>query len=397
MPPPNRIKNRRRAEDHLGHGRGRGATSAAMALVMVARWTAGLTQLEGITEKDAVFQWNASLIREIGKAVMISVERANGIHDYGALIIRRRMRERETTTGFGGLIRLKVEEPLAPLAIGAPSAEELIVLKGIENGEVLSSGTPQINKDSSIGQNSTDFLQSRRNKQGSRNELLHGLDDSRDETIDNGRGGHSDGFYDRQMHSFESNAKVEAAQDYEKFSELKLNIEGVWRSDHHQFVSVHMLPLKNFWRYLGWLVPILAGLAPEGLADERERSLSDSSYTKSEGLKWQHGNDPLLKRQHFAILDKELDKQKLPQASPEDFMLYYKDPQGEIQEHFSGSDIIGWLEAGYFGIELLVRLVGHHLIHHLPNLGMLCLTCVPRLGHHLALVYQSQVLMLLLK
>nr|GMD99718.1 uncharacterized protein LOC109152893 isoform X2 [Ipomoea batatas] len=292
---------------------------------------------------------------------------------------------------------LMQEEPLAPLAIGAPSAEELIVLKGIENGEVLSSGTPQINKDSSIGQNSTDFLQSRRNKQGSRNELLHGLDDSRDETIDNGRGGHSDGFYDRHMHSFESNAKVEAAQDYEKFSELKLNIEGVWRSDHHQFVSVHMLPLKNFWRYLGWLVPILAGLAPEGLADERERSLSDSSYTKSEGLKWQHGNDPLLKRQHFAILDKELDKQKLPQASPEDFMLYYKDPRGEIQEHFSGSDIIGWLEAGYFGIELLVRLVGHHLIHHLPNLGMLCLTCVPRLSHHLALVNQSQVLMLLLK
>ncbi|XP_031125081.1 protein ESSENTIAL FOR POTEXVIRUS ACCUMULATION 1-like [Ipomoea triloba] len=259
--------------------------------------------------------------------------------------------------GVAQIPSLMQEEPLAPLAIGAPSAEELIVLKGIENGEVLSSGAPQINKDSSIGRNSTDFLQSRRNKQGSRNELLHGLDDSRDETIDNGRGGHSDGFYDRQLHSFESNAKVEAAQDYEKFSELKLNTEGVWRSpsirERSHVASKEFLEIPGVvGSNIGW-----SG-AQKGLADERERSISDSSYTKSEGLKWQLGNDPLLKRQHSAILDKELDKQKLPQASPEDFMLYYKDPQGEIQGPFSGSDIIGWLEAGYFGIDLLVRLVG---------------------------------------
>jgi hypothetical protein len=41
--------------------------------------------------------------------------------------------------------------------------------------------------------------------------------------------------------------------------------------------------------------------------------------------------------------------------NPESLSLYYKDPQGQIQGPFSGADIIGWFEAGYFGIDLLVR------------------------------------------
>lgn len=45
-----------------------------------------------------------------------------------------------------------------------------------------------------------------------------------------------------------------------------------------------------------------------------------------------------------------------PHTSPEDLSLYYKDPQGQIQGPFSGSDLIGWFEAGYFGIDLQVRL-----------------------------------------
>ncbi|KAJ1287680.1 hypothetical protein BS78_02G029800 [Paspalum vaginatum] len=44
-----------------------------------------------------------------------------------------------------------------------------------------------------------------------------------------------------------------------------------------------------------------------------------------------------------------------PHPNPESLSLYYKDPQGQIQGPFSGADIIGWFEAGYFGIDLLVR------------------------------------------
>ncbi|KAJ3670057.1 hypothetical protein LUZ60_010381 [Juncus effusus] len=42
--------------------------------------------------------------------------------------------------------------------------------------------------------------------------------------------------------------------------------------------------------------------------------------------------------------------------APEDLSLLYKDPHGQIQGPFSGADIMGWYEAGYFGIDLLVRL-----------------------------------------
>ncbi|KAH7365825.1 hypothetical protein KP509_18G048100 [Ceratopteris richardii] len=45
-----------------------------------------------------------------------------------------------------------------------------------------------------------------------------------------------------------------------------------------------------------------------------------------------------------------------PLTAPEDLSLVYMDPQGEIQGPFLGIDIIGWFEAGYFGIDLPVRL-----------------------------------------
>jgi GYF domain len=47
--------------------------------------------------------------------------------------------------------------------------------------------------------------------------------------------------------------------------------------------------------------------------------------------------------------------QQIAHTSPEDLSLLYKDPQGQIQGPFSGADIIGWFEAAFFGIDLLVR------------------------------------------
>ena len=46
-----------------------------------------------------------------------------------------------------------------------------------------------------------------------------------------------------------------------------------------------------------------------------------------------------------------------PHPNPESLSLLYKDPQGQVQGPFSVADIIGWFEAGYFGIDLLVRVV----------------------------------------
>lgn len=90
---------------------------------------------------------------------------------------------------------------------------------------------------------------------------------------------------------------------------------------------------------------------------ERERRLVDQSYTRLEGSKWPVADDSSMKSHHpSAILDKEQEIQKILQCAPEDLLLVYKDPQGKTQGPFSGGDIIGWFESGYFGLDLQVRL-----------------------------------------
>lgn len=58
----------------------------------------------------------------------------------------------------------------------------------------------------------------------------------------------------------------------------------------------------------------------------------------------------------FILKDKPVARKLQSQPSPEELTLYYQDPQGQIQGPFSGSDLIGWFEAGYFGIDLPVRI-----------------------------------------
>ncbi|XP_057470047.1 protein ESSENTIAL FOR POTEXVIRUS ACCUMULATION 1-like [Actinidia eriantha] len=100
---------------------------------------------------------------------------------------------------------------------------------------------------------------------------------------------------------------------------------------------------------IGWLHP------QNDMNNEKGARLADLSYSK-DGSKWQVSEDSIIRRQPSAVLDRKQEVGKLSVPSPEDLLLYYKDPQGEIQGPFSGSDIIGWFESGYFGIDLQVRL-----------------------------------------
>lgn len=88
-----------------------------------------------------------------------------------------------------------------------------------------------------------------------------------------------------------------------------------------------------------------------------EGDMAKSLYSRDEA-KWQTSEDPVIKRQSSIVMDREQESRKISQPTPEELVLYYKDPQGEIQGPFRGIDIIGWFEAGYFGIDLLVRLAG---------------------------------------
>lgn len=94
----------------------------------------------------------------------------------------------------------------------------------------------------------------------------------------------------------------------------------------------------------------------KNLNNEWESNLADPSFT-NEGEKWEKSEDIILRRQLSGVLDREQEVIKSLQPSPEELQLYYVDPQGIIQGPFAGADIIGWFEAGYFGIDLQVRLV----------------------------------------
>lgn len=95
----------------------------------------------------------------------------------------------------------------------------------------------------------------------------------------------------------------------------------------------------------------------KNLNNEWESNLADPSFTK-DGAKWETSEDPIIRRQPSGVLDREQDVRKPLQPSPEELQLCYVDPQGVIQGPFAGADIIGWFEAGYFGIDLQVRLAG---------------------------------------
>lgn len=98
---------------------------------------------------------------------------------------------------------------------------------------------------------------------------------------------------------------------------------------------------------MGWSEP------PKELHSEWESKLANLSETKDE-TKWRISEDPILKRQPPGIMDREQEARKALQPSPEELILYYKDPQGRIQGPFNGVDLISWFENGYFGLDLLV-------------------------------------------
>ncbi|KAK6939447.1 GYF domain [Dillenia turbinata] len=299
---------------------------------------------------------------------------------------------RKLLDGFVEVPSLTLEEPAEPQALCAPSSEELVILKGIDKGDIVSSGAPQVTKDASIGRNSTDFTQSRRPKLGSGEDLLYALDDYKDEAVDSVKGGYQNyregSSHERPMHSYGSNPKMETVPGNQTFAGSKLNAEGLREgsfffekageaANHEPHIqggsSVH---LSTSWRSsslaetspggshgwrdkptdvrprnsdLGWSQP------QKDLNKEWGNSLRDPLFSKNESS-WKIVDDSNIKRQSSLVLDKEHEVRKiLSQTSPEDMLLYYKDPQGKIQGPFPGSDIIGWFEAGYFGIDLQVR------------------------------------------
>ncbi|KAK7376814.1 hypothetical protein VNO80_02231 [Phaseolus coccineus] len=237
---------------------------------------------------------------------------------------------RKLVEDFVHVPNLTQDEPLEPLAILAPNPEELSVLNGIDKGEIISSSAPQVPKD---GKSSSDFTHTRRMKPGSA--------PFQDRGEDGGSYKVPEEVSTNKDSSFEGNTSVHPGAPWRTMPVV----------DH----ATQFHDSRDVTNDLRFRKTDINSHQPKDPHNQWENNLGYLPDSKEVG-KWQASEDPVIKRQLSGILDSELETRRVQQTVPEELSLLYKDPKGLIQGPFKGIDIIGWFEAGYFGIDLPVRL-----------------------------------------
>ncbi|KAL9172588.1 hypothetical protein ABFS82_03G057600 [Erythranthe guttata] len=349
---PNSSYSRGRADPHhqtsslnkqgpmFPHGRGRGENPASSFTPGRGRVTSGGSS---VTHTATSLQSHGPIVEKgesgNGEPYHLNYSRTKLIDIYRTVDMISYAKYLE---GIVEVPSLTSEEPVQPLAFCAPTPEELVTLKGIDKGEIIT-GAPQASKEGSAGRPTTDFMHSRKNRPGSKDDIPVSLDDSKHETL-----GYQDGYSDGHSHEKQPygwlNAKAEKMQDYQAFRDQKLNAEASKEDSVHKKNDDVSAPRESSRSNSSVLH---SGAWRSSSFAERSRLTSD----------WREvSDDPAMRRQPAEAIDREIEPHKVSQPAPEDLVLYYKDPQGEIQGPFAGSDIITWFESGYFGIELLVRL-----------------------------------------
>ncbi|KAK8937155.1 hypothetical protein KSP39_PZI012064 [Platanthera zijinensis] len=288
---------------------------------------------------------------------------------------------------------------LVPLALTAPIAEELVILEAIEKGEILSSGIPQALKDGSIGKNSVDSGLLPLTTSGIGEDVAPVVSGYRDEKTNHGKKGCAP-YADSAVFAKSSRLfDLKVPESLGQFQEAKLRAEAIkfedtpnsthdsnnrviklentlpWRS---QSVGGRSLSSSNDLRDLaddgsrssdiGWL-----NTREEMGIELRSRGADSSSYIGGDAQHQDPDNlrpgmriDSLIRKQPSSSIDhgfadpsilreKLTDRKPQQYPSPEHLSLFYKDPHGQVQGPFSGSNLIEWFDAGYFGIDLLVR------------------------------------------
>ncbi|PKA49707.1 hypothetical protein AXF42_Ash004248 [Apostasia shenzhenica] len=143
------------------------------------------------------------------------------------LDIYRTMDLKVCRTSFEGFVEvptLTQVEPLEPLSLTAPIAEESAILKAIDKGDIVSSGIPQALKDGSIGKSSIDLGMSSLNK----SDVAAVMSDHRDDSTNNGKKEHS-GYvgctsYEKNAHG--SDSKMAVSPSFHQSLDDKLIAEG---------------------------------------------------------------------------------------------------------------------------------------------------------------------------
>ncbi|KAK8465332.1 hypothetical protein PHAVU_009G057400 [Phaseolus vulgaris] len=313
----------------LPYGWGRGEDTSPVTAFGHARFGSGGNSING-TYMHA--QYPENLLDKVesqhdGKAHCFRYSRKNLLDVYRVAD----MHTNRKLVEFVQVPSITQDEPLQPLGFCAPNSEELSVIKDIEKGEIISSSAPQVQKD---GRNSTEFTHSRQMK------LVNAP--LQDRVEDNGSYRMADEVPSKRESTFEESNSVHPG--------------ATWRGTplgERAGIVVHenrdvSSDIKSRNPDMSWSHP------PKDTQVQWEHNLDYLSETR-DVAKWQSSGDP-IKRQLSGIFDSEFESRRVQQTCPEDLSLFYKDPQGHIQGPFKGIDIISWFEAGYFGIDLPVRL-----------------------------------------
>ncbi|KAL6894185.1 hypothetical protein ACP4OV_008283 [Aristida adscensionis] len=189
---------------------------------------------------------------------------------------------------------LWLENPEDPLALVAPNAEEAAIFKGIDKGEITNSEA-QACKDGSIGDSNTDVVPPEESRLGGKADQVGSSEDCKGEKTNDISGIPRDAGLSEPLKSVKSTCA--ATQNSQSIGECVYGPTAELGQQHS---------VLDHGTKVGGMVGVGEFFSPV-------------------------------------------------QSHPGNLSLYYKDPQGQIQGPFPGSDIIGWFEDGFFGLDLLVR------------------------------------------
>jgi hypothetical protein len=322
--------------------------------------------------------------------------------------------------GFSEVPLLTQVEALEPLALYVPSQEEEAVLEGIDRGDIVSSGAPQFSKDGALNRNRDDTVRSRRQRTGSRDDGISTSDSQKEEDANDSKADYTrhqeteaieknmeflpmelkigefreqqalrdscmdnEGSKNEEFRSKHRNDSGKLYKDVSYSRDSSAHTDGSWRKQavgeelqgplhNWQDFKSEIHPQRSDAKDAIWSTRPALGKDP---SIEHERKVLGTMVSREDGTVWHlhealqsdsnrlkhqssmESNRMLVSEGSYVEREKEGTQDSIRHILPEELSLYYRDPQGDIQGPFSGADVIGWFEAGYFGIDLPVRLV----------------------------------------
>ncbi|KAH9300621.1 hypothetical protein KI387_012204, partial [Taxus chinensis] len=310
--------------------------------------------------------------------------------------------------GFSELPLLTQTDTLEPLALSSPSPEEEAIIDGMDRGDIVCSGAPQYSKDGTLNRNRDDVFHNRRQRPGSRGDEIstmdsHGVEENPSDSKVNNSNYKDTDIIDKGTDLFLRDLRIGEIQEWQPLDDTGIDIEGSKSEELHrrhrdgssQVSSTHISgsrrsgvateelqgPLHD-WQDIKSEIPSQGSNAKDavwtrsvvGRDHDNEKNVPRTMVSREDDIGWNlretlqadtnrlkyqpsMGSNRMLASEGTNVeREKAGAREGNRHIPPEELSLIYKDPQGDIQGPFSGADMIGWYEAGYFGIDLPVRL-----------------------------------------